>query len=319
MKEHPIDLAISIAEQSTPNLHSKQPITFYGILFSANATTDNRSFGKTDILQVTQFKHYPAPLSPPSTTLYETKPAPNMDLLGAESRKTGTRGGRADFTWDSVKPEERQYYLGNSVAGPSRGRHARSSPDFDWYTKPNSASASASASAPTETPTTQLATTADLQLVRRREKEIMEQMIVGRSFSDAVRSALAESIGSGVDDEGGRGDAAAAAARRAVLRRGEKVEKAQRKEMRRRIRELRCMRRAERYRRRDRQQEAIADHHDSTESERESLRSRMNDEAGRRRRRRGRDNGTRRKRSAWTSSSDSDDSDGHRSRRQRLR
>lgn len=243
-----------------------------------------------------------------------------MDLLNSETRKAGTRGGRGEFTWDAVKPEERQYYLGNSISNPTATRHHRFSPEKDWYSKPqsNSAPAPTSASVPTATPAVQLATTPDLQLVRQREKAIMEQMIVGRSFSEAVRSALAETVASGVDDDCERGDAAATA-RRAVLSRGEKTEKAQRKEMRRRVRELRRSRRAERDRKRDAELQARTVHQDSSESERESLRCRMNDEADRRRRRRGRDNVTRRKRSAWTSSSGSDDSDGHRARRQRIR
>lgn len=239
-----------------------------------------------------------------------------MDLVKADSKKAGTRGGRAQFTWESVNNDERQYYLGNSVAKRSNATNSASRQDFDWYNKPPPASASTSApQQPVVANTVPENAVNDLQAVRRKEKAMMEQMIVGRSFSDAVRSALTESVGSGVDDEGTRIDAAAAAARRAVRRR-EKHEKAQRKEMRRRVRELRRVRRAERHKRRDKQQNP---QHDSSESERESVRSRMQDDTNRRRRRRGRDHATRRKRSEWSSTSDSDDSDGHRSRRQRLR
>lgn len=251
-----------------------------------------------------------------------------MDLLGAESRKTGTRGGRADFTWDAVKDDERQYYLGNSVAKPHTSRRNASQPEFGWYAKPilssapaphtTTASASASTSVPLDPPSSQgFATADDLKLVRRREKAIMERMIISNSFSDAVRSALTESIGSGVDDEGSSHDAAATAARLAVRRR-EKTEKAQRKEVRRRVREQRRIRRAEKYGRRDKHHQSQSHVYDTSESERESVRSRFQEDHCKRRRRRERDCAPRRKRPEW-SSSENDDPDCHRIRRQRLR
>lgn len=261
-----------------------------------------------------------------------------MDLVGSESRKTGTRGGRSDFTWEAVKEDERQYYLGNTLAAPSKPRlgHKR---EHDWYTKASTftsvipapphptsnTSNSASASAPQDAFMAPASIADDLQIVRKREKAIMERMIVGRSFADAVRSALTESVGSGVDDEGGR-DAAAAAARRAVCKK-EVVEKAQRKEMRKRVRDLRLVRRTERSRRaseraelerieRGSERAGNAPENVSSESESETIRP-LHDER-RRRRRRERDSATRRKRSEWTSTSDSDDFDRDRCRR-RLR
>lgn len=252
-----------------------------------------------------------------------------MDLVGAESRRTGTRGGRADFTWDTVKDNERQYYLGNSLTKPIKARLG-SAREHDWYTKPvfpfvqptqplATPNIPKSAPAPAAVQSTTPATStiaSDLQAVRRREKAIMERMIDGCSFADAVRSALTESVGSGVDDEGHR-DAAAAAARRAVRKR-EKTEKAQRKEMRRRVRELRRVRRAERSRRTiDKPDIDVRPTQDTSESERENLKNRAIPD-DRRRRRRERDSATRRKRSDWSSTSDSEDFHRDRSRR-RLR
>lgn len=246
-----------------------------------------------------------------------------MDLIASESRKTGTRGGRADFSWDTVNRNERQYYLGNSVAIRDNTRTSTTRPEFDWYAKPLSTTgvpcARTSAFANSDSCIPARSAADDLQAVRLREKAIMERMIVGKSFSDAVRSALTESVGSGVDDEGTKDDAAAAAARRDVLRRREKSEKAQRKEMRRRARELRRLRRAERYMRRDRQNETQNQQHESSESERDNIRSRIDDDVCRRRRRPGRETAPRRKRPEWTSASDSDDPTVHRARRQRVR
>lgn len=261
-----------------------------------------------------------------------------MDLVSSEARKTGTRGGRSHFTWESVGNNERQYYLGNSVAKPPANRRG-SQPDFGWYSKPSTAP-----SAPLQSTTPPSATTAttdptaavapahsepgalppvanlseDLEIVRRRENAIMEQMVVGRSFSEAVRSALSESAGSGVDDEASHEETGAEAARRSV-RKGEKADKAQRKEVRRRVRELRRVRRTEKYQKRDKHHDAIVSNPDSSESERESIRNKQQEEASRRRRHRGRENHNRRKRREWSSTSDSDDPDRHRSRRQRLR
>lgn len=183
----------------------------------------------------------------------------------------------------------------------------------------------------------------------------METMTNGLSFADAVRSALTESIGSGVDDEG-HGDATAASERRAAIRKKRDTsEKLQRKEMRKRICELRRVRHAERVRehtKKQRQSEIAkvsinnnqlatlqqqrqrrrgsSDDDDDDESEGESVgddgrpkprrRPPSYHECGSRcrRRRRERDSATRRKRSEWSSTSDSDGLYPDRSRR-RLR
>lgn len=283
-----------------------------------------------------------------------------MDLLSSETKKTGTRGGRGNFSWDAVNDDERQYYLGNSIAKPLKSRSSSAARDPEWYAKPSmykppprppssvpppphptlNASNLTSASAAADIPTGAVAAAAfanDLQVVRRREKAIMERMIVGRSFADAVRSALTESVGSGVDDEGGR-DAAAAAARRAVRRR-EKTERTQRKDMRDRVRELRRIRRAGRTygattapapvagaaggkgggygeRSMDQQQQRVMQH-DSSESERENWRNRMGTDGRRRRRRRERESMTKKRPSEW-STTDSENSERRRNRR-RLR
>lgn len=235
-----------------------------------------------------------------------------MDLVGAEGRRGGTRGGRSDFKWDSVRPQEREFYLGNSVAQPAGGVGKRAGTrSFNWFATP----------AANENPhAARDAAAKDLARVRRTEKRAMELALAGTSFSEAVRSALAESGDSGVDDEAGRGDSASGEARRASRSTAEKAEKAQRKEARRRTRELRRVRRAERQKDRENNQEVAQAHrHDSSESERESLRSRFHDEPCRRRRRRERESATRRKRSDWASSSDLDDAGKHCHRRPRLR
>lgn len=238
-----------------------------------------------------------------------------MDLIGSEARKTGTRGGRASFTWDAVSAEERHYYLGNSVCVASSSRGG----DPQWYAKPVASVGARPSRSHTDDAEADVETEADA--VRRREKAIVDQVLVGRSFSDAVRSALADTVeGEGeaeqVEDSG--------AARTAAKRRRDRAEKAQRKEHRRRARELRRVRRADRQRRRERDQEGGlvvgSVRRDSTESERESARCRWNDEVSRRRRRMRRPAACRRKRNEWSDTSDSQESDDRRSvRRQRLR
>lgn len=170
----------------------------------------------------------------------------------------------------------------------------------------------------------------------------MERFGDGRSFADAVRSALTESVGSGVDDEGQGGGETSANERKAVIRRREKTEKVQRKEVRRKMRELRRLRRSERIRKHalSLEQQSMkhnnngelgafvtnssvmnttvkSNHshhhqHDSTESEAErgqhfNGRPLYHCDNRTRRRRRERDSATRRKRSDWSSTSDSDD------------
>lgn len=237
-----------------------------------------------------------------------------MDLVGSEARKTGTRGGRGAFTWDAVSSQERHYYLGNSVRVPATSRGG----DAQWYARARASSAARPSRSPTDEAEADVEAEADA--VRRREQAIVGQVLVGRSFSDAVREALAETV----EADAERGEESGAAARRAARRTRDRAEKAQRKEMRRRARELRQARRLDRQRRRERSQGAgsVADavRRDSTESERESARCRWEDEVSRRRRRRGRPAASRRKRNEWLDTSDSQDSDARRyARRQRLR
>jgi hypothetical protein len=274
-----------------------------------------------------------------------------MDLVGAEGRRGGTRGGRNQFTWESVKPEERGFYLGNSTAEAAsslpgqhrRGKHA----PLNWYARPptNESHGSSGRCAPTrqgeavarpETPNadtrtispcvgvpreglaaaarigmhgralaqcTSTATPVNQQVellsgrevafddaasVRRREKAMLDAAIGGRSFSEAVRAALVESeSASDVDDEPERLDDRSAGndtgnpalsgdvKMSETPSRKERAEKARRKDERARRREERRARRAKRK--------------DSSESERESLRSRRYEECDRRRRRRERE------------------------------
>jgi hypothetical protein len=279
-----------------------------------------------------------------------------MDLVGAESRRGGTRGGRNQFTWESVKPEERGFYLGNSTAEaavsslPGQRRRGKGAP-LDWYARPptnesnglggqrgptttrqgeavvarpstpsadNRVRARCVGAAPGEgiaetgsigmhvpapdqclgTANNRLVNTLrsggrdvafdDADSVRRREKAMLDAAIGGRSFSEAVRAALVESeSASDVDDEperlGGRstgndtGNPALSGDVKMIETPSgkERAEKARRKEERARRREERRARRAKRK--------------DSSESERESLRSRRYEECDRRRRRRERE------------------------------
>lgn len=211
-----------------------------------------------------------------------------MDLVGAESRRGGTRGGRAQFSWDDVNPEERSYYLGNSTVqtaqqGASGSRRGASAPR-DWYAR-----APPAQHAPSQAEAGPLSGRIsegqkEIEAVRRREQAMLDAAVGGRSFSEAVRAALAESVASGVDDEPDSAAEVAKASAESKLRkssapeslsREERAEKAKRKEFRARKREERRLRRARR--------------RDSSESERESLRSRQYQEHDRRRRRRERE------------------------------
>ncbi|KAI0564766.1 hypothetical protein FGB62_23g07 [Gracilaria domingensis] len=235
------------------------------------------------------------------------------DLIGAESRKNGTRGGRGDFTWDSIRDNEKSYYLGNSIAKPSTSQRNASNREHDWYSK-LPASAPQSSSAPSRPSLEQLQSSMDdLQLVREREKAIMERVLLGRSFSDAVRSALNEGDASGIDDDN---NPRAAEARRAARKR-RKIEKAERKEVRRRERDERRLRREQQHRRQIARQEIHTSKRYSSDSEIEGHRVR-HDDTTRRRRRRGRESTGRRKRHEYSSSTESDSSR-RATRRQRLR
>lgn len=218
-----------------------------------------------------------------------------MDLVGAEGRRGGTRGGRGAFTWDSVAPEERSYYLGNSAGGssaaalpPSARRRAVAQGPSDWYVKPKDAPEPSAAppsapgrSASYRNPFGGVAgakggsATSEADAVRRRERAMLDAALGGRSFSDAVRAALTESVASGVDDDGVSSGDGERTKMRGVVTSEMRDEKAWRKAERARRREQRLIRRAKR--------------RDSSESEREGMRSRRCEESDRRRRRRERE------------------------------
>lgn len=221
-----------------------------------------------------------------------------MDLVGAESRKGGTRGGRNDFSWDTVKKTDREFYLGNSVANVQNRWSVNDVRDVKEED--------------------------DLDSVRRREKAVLDAALGGtRSFAEAVRSALVESGDGGVDDEHGKATQEDMDLVPKLQTRNEKSEKTARKAIRRQIREERRRRRAERQQRRElrtARRHSSYVHHDSSESERESIRSRCHDDSARwMRRRKERETGTKRKRSDCRSSSDMNDSDAGKNRRSRVR
>lgn len=221
-----------------------------------------------------------------------------MDLVGAESRRGGTRGGRNNFSWDSVKKGDREFYLGNSVANVRHRWAVNDAPDGKEDDS--------------------------LAAIRRREKAVLDAALGGsRSFAEAVRSALVDSGDNRVDDERGKVMQDCMDVVPKVHLRSEKSEKATRKAVRKQRREERRRRRVERQQRREERaahRQGLAVQQDSSESERESIRSRCCDDSTRlRRRRKERETGTKRKRSDCISSSDMNDSDAVKSRRSRVR
>lgn len=205
-----------------------------------------------------------------------------MDLT-KELKRGGNRGGRNNFQWSDVSKRDREFYLGNSVAGV-RAKWAVDRKEGDSNMNE------------------------ELAAVRRREKAVIDAALGGtRSFAEAVRNALIDSVDSGVDDEHGKATTTNDDME-IVPKRQDKAERAKRKEERRRIREARQKRRLARQKRLEARTilpNARSPQLDSSESERESIRERWRG-SSRSSRKKEHETGTKRKRSEFESSSDMD-------------
>lgn len=74
-----------------------------------------------------------------------------MDLVGTTARRTGSRGGRDQFSWSTVAAADaadRSHYLGASVKAPPRRRGDAADADPSWYTRPPPAPGTAAAAGP---------------------------------------------------------------------------------------------------------------------------------------------------------------------------
>ncbi len=204
-----------------------------------------------------------------------------MDLT-KELKRGGTRGGRNNFQWSDVSKRDREFYLGNSVAGVRTKWAVDRNEEGDANTNE------------------------ELAAVRRREKAVIDAALGGtRSFAEAVRNALIDSVDSGVDDEHGKATTTNDDME-IVPKRQDKAERAKRKEERRRIREARQKRRLARQKRLEARAtlpNARSPQLDSSESERESIRERWRG-SSRSNRKKVPETGTKRKRSELDSSSD---------------
>ncbi|WFD44649.1 hypothetical protein MPSI1_003319 [Malassezia psittaci] len=107
------------------------------------------------------------------------------------SRRGGTRGGQADFSWDAVKEDKhRENYLGNSVAAP-KGRWQQGR-DILWYNRDTSAhEASANDRRKQE-----------LLQVKQAEQEAMNQLLGQNALGGAP--SLGTALAQGSRERGSR-------------------------------------------------------------------------------------------------------------------
>lgn len=113
-----------------------------------------------------------------------------MDLIGAESRKSGTRGGRDQFNWDNVKRGEKEFYLGNSVAGtrPRWEVERDSEPKLNGGNADGAGSAVRDANNHNRNTQKRNETSLELASVRRRERAVLNAALSGECYSEAVRA-----------------------------------------------------------------------------------------------------------------------------------
>jgi len=256
-----------------------------------------------------------------------------MDLIGAESRKSGTRGGRDQFNWDNVKRGEKEFYLGNSVAGtrPRWEMERDADPKQSAVNAGNSGGAG-SAGIRDGGISERNEKGDELAAVRRRERAVLNAALGGECYSEAVR-AHAISISSPIPIQGDSDSTTLAKTTADDMEivaqsigeanlddnHHKNSRKAMRKEERRRRREERKMRREARQKRREMRavrakeaspspvhEDADSSENDDTEAQKkkETNRKYEADRSGQRtkRRRTERQTGTKRKRSEVSSS-----------------
>lgn len=125
---------------------------------------------------------------------------------GSDVRLTGTRGGRDQFNWETVKTDkDREFYLGASVQAPV-GRW-QANKDILWYTRDAAGAGAGPSSAAA-------AAAEELAAVRAEEARLMGEALGERPVQErgaraaldgaALKALLAREGGGGEDDKGAR-------------------------------------------------------------------------------------------------------------------